>query len=470
MTSSGGTQGNTPVVTVPAGRLRGAVDGPHGSVAAFRGIPYAASPIDGLRFAAPRPHPGWDGERDATAAGPSAPQGPSRLEAVMGARIPDWDEDGCLNLNVWTPVSALREGAPSRPVLLWFHGGAYTSGSGGWDWYDGARLAALGEMVVVTANYRLGALGWLHLPEEGVDNLGARDQAAALRWVYRTISAFGGDPARITVGGQSAGANSALALATDPDTAAMVHRVLAQSGAFAIAGQDPGEAAESARGLLRALGLPAPGSRGLLDRLRTAPAKELLDAYAELAARTARPGRIAPPMAPVLGGAGYPRPLLDAVRDGALDGRPLLIGTTTQEMTAFRVRGAELAAATTRFFSADSDAIARLSTARGGEAYVYRFSRRPDPDPEGLGATHCAELPFLFGTFDTFPHAPMLGAVDDADRALSRSFAAAVTAFVTGNAPWPVFEEDRRYVHGFDRRGENQGGAARFGGTVPLAR
>ncbi|WP_269859178.1 carboxylesterase/lipase family protein [Streptomyces sp. RPT161] len=451
MTSNVEVRGNTPVVTVPTGRLRGVVDGAHGAVAAFRGIPYAASPVGALRFAAPRPYPAWDGERDATVAGPSAPQGPSRLEAVMGARIPHWDEDGCLNLNVWTPVSALAGRVRPRPVLVWFHGGAYTSGAGGWDWYDGARLAALGDMVVVTANYRLGALGWLYLPEEGIDNLGARDQAAALRWVHETIGAFGGDPARITVGGQSAGANSAVALATDPATAAMVQRVLAQSGAFRIAGQDPGEAAEAARGLLRVLELPSPGSLGLLERLRAVPAKELLDAYAELAVQTARPGSIAPPMAPVLGGAGYPRPLLDAVRDGALDGRPLLIGTTTEEMTAFKVRGPELAAATARMFGADSDAIARYCAARGGDAYVYRFGRRPDPDPEGLGATHCADLPFLFGTFDTFPDAPMLGAVDAADRALSRSFAAAVTAFVTGGTPWPVFEADRRYVHDFDR-------------------
>ncbi|MBH1937562.1 carboxylesterase/lipase family protein [Streptomyces sp. AV19] len=442
--SGGGTRENEPVVTVPAGRLRGTTDG---TVAAFRGIPYAASPVGALRFAAPRPHPGWDGERDAAVAGPSAPQGPSRLAPLMGARVPDWDEDGCLNLNVWTPAAALEDGAGPRPVLLWFHGGSFTSGSGGWDWYDGARLAALGDMVVVTANYRLGALGWLYLPEHGVGNLGSRDQAAALRWVHATIGAFGGDPSRVTVGGQSAGAHSALALAVDPATAGLVHRVLAQSGPFGLPPQDPDRAAGTARGLLGALDSPAG-----LEGLRALPAATLLDASARAAARAARPGEVAPAFMPVLGAAGCPRSPLDAVREGALDGRPLLIGTTTDEMTAF----GPLEADGPEVFHAAGDEIALRSAAQGGDTFVYRFGRRPEPDPMGLGATHCADLPFLFGTFDAFPDAPILGPVTDADRALSGSFAGAVAAFVNGGAPWPAFDGDRRQVRDFGRAGVNQ--------------
>ena len=164
---------------------------------AFRGIPYAASPVGERRFAAPEQHPRWQDPRDATRPGPSVPQGPSRLEAVMGRRVPDWDEDGCLTLNVWTPRLPGAGSAPGAlPVLVWFHGGGFTSGSGGWDWYDGRNLAAAGPIVVVTANYRLGPLGYLYLPDLGIENLGTQDQAAVLAWVQRNISAFGGDPGK----------------------------------------------------------------------------------------------------------------------------------------------------------------------------------------------------------------------------------------------------------------------------------
>ncbi|KNB53993.1 carboxylesterase/lipase family protein [Streptomyces caatingaensis] len=437
MTNSGAVRDNEPVTTVPAGRLRGTVNG---TVAAFRGIPYAASPVGALRFAPPRPHPRWDGERDASAAGPSVPQGPSRLASVMGPRVPDGDEDGCLTVNVWTPLAALEAGAPARPVLLWFHGGGFAGGSAGWDWYDGTRLAALGDIVVVTANYRVGALGWLHLPKDGADNLGSRDQAAALRWVHETVGAFGGDPSRVTVGGQSAGAYSALALAVDPATAPLAHRVLAQSGPFGMPLCEPEKAEATARELLDAL-----DCAGDVERLRAVPVGELLDATARLTARTARPGTAAPSFVPVRGGAGHPRTPLDAVRDGALAGRPLLIGATTDESTAFGLRDP----AATERFNAAGDEIARLSAAQGAETYVYRFGRRPDPDPSALGATHCADLPFLFGTFDAFAGAPMLGAVTAADRALSASFAGSVAAFVNGRAPWPACGPDGRRVHAF---------------------
>jgi para-nitrobenzyl esterase len=117
-----------PVAGTESGSVRGAVED---GVAAFRGIPYAASPAGERRFAAPGPPSGWPGLRDATRPGPSVPQGPSRLEAVMGRRVPDWDEDGCLTLNVWTPrLPAAGTARSPLPVLVWFHGGGFTSGSG----------------------------------------------------------------------------------------------------------------------------------------------------------------------------------------------------------------------------------------------------------------------------------------------------------------------------------------------------
>ena len=466
------TDEQRPVVGTERGRVRGVVEGP---VAAFRGIPYAASPVGALRLAPPAPHPGWTDVREAARSGPAAPQGPSRLEAVMGRRVPDWDEDGCLNLNVWAPAGALAEGAPPRPVLLWWHGGGFSSGSGGWAWYDGARLAARGDIVVVTANYRLGPLGYLYAPEVGAANLGSQDQAAALRWVRDNIAAFGGDPGQVTVGGQSAGAYSALALAVDPATRDLVHGVIAQSGPWGLEPADPEVAAEIAAEYLRILEVDAAGD--VAGQLRALPVQRLLTGYAELAAARARLGDIAPPMYPVLG-AGLPVALSTAVRDGALAGRNLLVGTVEHEMAAFHAGNRAVQAlgrdevlallavelgdpaaaerayadrasgrpdvkpariltelATDRMFADGVTELAEHCTAGGGSAYAYRFSRRPPGDDGTLGAVHCAELPFVFDTLDAYPDAPMLGAVAHGDRALARGVSGAFAGFVGTGSP-----------------------------------
>ncbi|MFD7454099.1 carboxylesterase/lipase family protein [Kitasatospora sp. NPDC059827] len=473
-----------PVVVTGSGSVRGVVEG---GVAAFRGIPYAASPVGERRFAAPGPHPGWPGVRDAARPGPSVPQGPSRLEAVMGRRAPDWDEDGCLTLNVWSPEPLGLSGPPSegsapggRPVLVWFHGGGFSSGSGGWDWYDGRHLAAAGGLVVVTANYRLGPLGYLHLPELGSDNLGVRDQAAVLAWVRHNIAGFGGDPELLTVGGQSAGAYSALHLALAPETGPWIARVVTQSGPFGLPPQDPGEAADHARRFLGILGLdrrPDP-----LAALRAVPPGQLLTAYGQLARDVARPGKVAPPMYPVLGGYGLPVTWQQALADGRLDGKQLLTGTTGDEMTAFyafdpavRTATAERARAIAATLAEDGAArydrtaagvprppgdiltevatglqfrdrtlaIAAHHAAAGHPTYVYRFDRTPTPDPARLGATHCAELPYLFATFDAYPDSPMLGEATPAARTLGHAFSHAVATFAaTGRPPaehWPPY-------------------------------
>ncbi|WP_225731179.1 MULTISPECIES: carboxylesterase/lipase family protein [unclassified Nocardia] len=459
------------VIGTGSGKLRGVATG---SVA-FRGVPYARSPIGELRFAAPQPHPGWTRIRDAIEAGPAAPQWPSRLEAVMGTRLPDWSEHGCLNLNIWTPDDDF---GAARPVLLWFHGGGFTSGSGGWDWYDGGRLAALGGIVVVTANYRLGPLGYLYLPEFGADNLGTQDQAAALRWVVDNIAAFGGDPGSITVGGQSAGAFSALALAADPGTGGMVRRVIGQSGPWGMPPQDPGEAAGVAAKYLEILGISSDS-----QRLRELPVARLLAAYARLLADSARPGGIAPPMYPVRGGAGQAVGWPEALASGALADKDVLIGSTANEATSFLALNPIVQ-------TADRDTAVRLLAERGGAArydeyadrypaagpaelftaivgdllcgtadlanglvaqgnptYVYRFMRGPAVDPYGFGAAHCAELPFLFGTFESYPNAPMLGTFGPADRVLAAEFGGALAAFVaTGTPNGPALEPWQPYA------------------------
>jgi para-nitrobenzyl esterase len=473
-----------PVADTESGSVQGAVED---GVSAFRGIPYAASPVGERRFAAPGRHPGWQDPRDATRSGPSVPQSPSRLEAVMGRRAPDWDEDGCLTLNVWTPRLPDTGSAPSaRPVLVWFHGGGFTSGSGGWDWYDGRNLAAAGPVVVVTANYRLGPAGYLYLPDLGIENLGTQDQAAVLAWVRRNIAAFGGDPGTVTVGGQSAGAFSALYLALSPVTGPHVKRVITQSGPWGLPPQHPDEAADHTRRFLAILGLN--GSPDLAA-LRAVPPGQLLAAYQQLARDIARPGSAAPPMYPVLGSFGLPEPWEQALAGGRLDGKPLLTGTTRDEMAAFFASDPRIQAITAgqasqivagqtaggggRFsraaarrpdaspadvlteveteiiFRDGTLAIADHHAGAGHPAYVYQFDYTPAPDRARLGAAHCAELPFFFDTLDAYPASPMLGQPTAAARTLARTFSSAVATFAATGQPatgqpaadqWPPYQ------------------------------
>ncbi|MCC3772770.1 carboxylesterase family protein, partial [Streptomyces sp. UNOC14_S4] len=286
------------------------------------------------------------------------------------------------------------------------------------------------------------------------------------------------DPALITVGGQSAGAYSTMSLATDPATSGMIRRIIVQSGPLGLPPQDPADANTNTAAYLRLLGIDRDGDPG--PALRALPWQQLLDAYQRLARDLGhRPGDIAPPMWPVLGAPGQPRAWQEAVAEGTLDDKDVLIGTVSDEMTAFlgadaRVQsftreealttlgslpgrlGADAPLAyeryeaerpgatpahvytdltTDRVFRDGSLQAAAHRAAHGLPAYVYRFTRRPEPDEHSLGATHCTELPFLFGTFDTFPDAPMLGAVNGHDHDLARTFAGALTAFVTTGSP-----------------------------------
>lgn len=468
-----------PVVDTESGSAQGTVEK---GIAAFRGIPYAASPVADLRFAAPRRHPKWPGLRDASQAGPSVPQDASRLEAVMGRRAPDWSEDGSLTVNVWTPHPDGGPAGRALPVLVWFHGGGFSSGSGGWDWYDGRNLAAAGEIVVVTANYRIGPLGYLYLPEFGVANLGVQDQGAVLAWVERNVAGFGGDPGKITVGGQSAGAFSALYLASSPATGPLVKRVIAQSGPFGLAPQQPDDAAEHARRFVEILDLG--GGPDLLAGLRAVPVERLLAAYRQLGGELSAPGNVAPPMYPVLGAEGIPVTWERALSDGRLDGKQLLTGTTRNEMTSFfafdpRIRaitadrarsivagqldaGADRydRAAARQHNAAPGDVLTEVETeivfrdgtlavadhqaARGYATYVYQFDYAPPEDPARIGAAHCSELPFFFDTVDAYPDSPMLGRPTSAARELAGAFSRAAASFIAAGRPddprWQPYE------------------------------
>ncbi|HXG82171.1 MAG TPA: carboxylesterase/lipase family protein [Sphingomicrobium sp.] len=214
-------------ITIDSGRIEGSQEG---GIRVFKGIPYAAPPVGRLRWRPPQPASSWQGVRYATSFSPACPQ--------LGNYPPDAPDEAtsedCLTLNVWAPAN---KGAGKLPVMVWIHGGGLMNGSGSLPQYSGNRLAAQG-VIVVTINYRLGVLGFLAHPElnresrhGGSGNYGLLDQIAALKWVNRNIAAFGGDPSRVTVFGQSSGSFSASMLVASPMAKGLFHRAIGQSGA-----------------------------------------------------------------------------------------------------------------------------------------------------------------------------------------------------------------------------------------------
>jgi len=271
--SSSTEAASAPVAATGAGRVRGYVDA---GILAFKGIPYGADTAT-TRFRAPRPPEPWPDIRDATQFGPRAPQPAGRRSAAAGP-APDapMESEDCLRLNVWT--HALRDGG-ARPVLVYFHGGAYNSGTVTEDLYDGARLCRRGNVVVVTVNHRLNGFGYLYLAQIGGErfagsgNAGMLDLVLALEWVRDNISEFGGDPRNVTIFGQSGGGAKCATLMAMPTARGLFHRVWTMSGQQ-IAGRDPTRATETARAVLEKLGI-APGELGRLDTL---PRKQLAEA------------------------------------------------------------------------------------------------------------------------------------------------------------------------------------------------
>lgn len=347
------------------------------------------------RFARPRPAPPG-GTRPSS--GRICPQPPSRLDAVMGPprdRRPQ-DED-CLHLTVTTP--ARDDGA--RPVLVWLHGGGFSSGAGLMDWYDGGALAAQGDVVVVGVNYRLGALGYLVLDGVSDGNLGLFDQLEALRWVRDNIAAWGGDPDDVTVFGQSAGALSIRLLMAMADARGLFRRAVLQSAPLPVAVRPFEEA--------RALG------RVFADALDTDPGTASPAALLEAQRRTAEFHRrrsgsaLEPPFTPVTGAGPVPaRDLGIAVDASRLD---VMYGWNAEDMSAFPALPGEtgtVAERTRLMYQVPLHAFgARVREAGASHVHGYRLDWRPPGSP--LGATHCVELPLLLGTWAAWRGAPMLG-------------------------------------------------------------
>ena len=240
-------------VRTTAGLVRGAAVGD--DLRAWRGIPYAASTAGEGRFRAPRPPEPWTGVRDASTFGPVPPQQRTLVNLIGAGRRTAMGED-CLSVNVVAPAAP----GPPRPVMVWIYGGAFSMGSSAMPGYAGHALVRSGDVVYVSFNYRLGALGFVDVsryatPERPLDsNLGIRDQVAALEWVRDNVAAFGGDPDNVTVFGESAGGISVTTLLAVPAARGLFHRAIAQSPAPAAA-YTPDRAAGWAAQLVGLLGV-----------------------------------------------------------------------------------------------------------------------------------------------------------------------------------------------------------------------
>ncbi len=486
-------------VSTRSGDVRGIeADG----VWSYRAIPYAAAPIGSLRFRSPQPPPSWAGARDASTFGPVAPQPPSGIGSYFPGDPVEQSED-CLVCNVWTPAP----GGGSRPVMVFVHGGAFSNGSGSGVMYRGDRLAARG-VVVVTFNYRLGALGFLAHPalaegaQGGFGNWGLLDQIAALRWVRDNIGSFGGDSGNVTVFGESAGAMSICDLLAAPAARGLFRRAIVESGAaLAI---DPPPAARIAERLASLLGLSELGR----EALSAVPADELIGAQIEVNAEV--DAGVGLPFQPVVDGGLFPRHPEDAIVAGSSEGVDLLIGSNRDEFKLFSfavlaarelseadleglvgryLRGAgiaddtlgteaiaeyrraragrgEPASARAIFDAIVTDWIFRVPQLRLADAhrsrtpatYAYLFDWESPFAGGGLGACHGVELPFVFGTV----HEPIIGLFSGTGAEafqLSEEMQASWVAFAGHGDPsneltgsWPRYETSTRATMRFGAR------------------
>jgi para-nitrobenzyl esterase len=464
----------TAIVATSHGRIRGQV---RAGVTSFLGVPYAASPTGPLRFAAPAPPPPWDGVREASAfsATPPKPPYPAPFDVLLPE--PDIAGDEWLTLNVWTP----DPGGSGLPVMVWIHGGAFANGNSAVGSYDGHAFARDG-VVLVSINYRLGVDGFALLPD-APPNRGLLDQVAALEWVRDNIAAFGGDPANVTVFGESAGAMSVATLLSMPRARGLFARAITQSGAGQAAA-DPADAALVAKELGLVLGLD-PTSESLaavsLPELTAAQAavRDALAAQPDPARFGASIVASSMPFIPVVDGDVVPVHPVAGAAAGAGAGLPLLTGTTTEEMRLFLVPtgaaamitdevltgllgtlgvspvvaglyqrnrpaaapGDVLAAILTdQFFRLPALAFAQARAAGPAPTYLYEFAWRSPV--AGLGACHSLEIPFVFDNLAAPDAEPAVGA-DPPQQLADRMHAAWISFARAGDPGWPAFGPSR---------------------------
>lgn len=467
-----------PTATIAEGRVAGAWEK---GLRVFRGIPYAAPPVGERRWRPPAPAVKWEGVHEARTFGPDCVQ-PSYPAASVYFEPPRPMSEDCLTLNVWAP-----ERADGAPVIVWIHGGALQFGSSASPMYDGAQFAKRG-VVFVSINYRLGVLGWFAHPALSVEsadgvsgNYGLLDQIAALRWVRRNIGVFGGDPANVTVMGESAGALSITYLLASPRAKGVFAKAIVQSPNM--------RAVPHLRGA--AFGMPSAEATGAafassmgaadLAALRRADPKALV-AAGQRARFIAQP---------VVDGAVVPGQLVDIFDRGDQAKIPVLAGFNSGEVRSQRAlvpptpadaatyeaeiarRFGDLAPAFLRLYpssdmdespvAATRDAVYGWATERlvrqqaraGQSAYLYLFDHcYAAARARGLCAFHASELPFAFGVAGRplgLPNWPM--PAGEEDRALARQMIGYWAAFAAHGIPsadgapaWPAYGEAENFM------------------------
>ncbi|MET3666548.1 carboxylesterase family protein [Caulobacter sp. 1776] len=467
-----------PVVHAPAGALRGVEqDG----LRVFKGAPYAAAPVGDKRWKPPLEVPAWTGVRDALDFGPPCYQPKPRAGSIYASVLKPMSED-CLSLNVWAPDKAKK-----APVFVWIHGGSLIGGSSSESMYDGAAMARRSGLVVVTINYRLGVLGYMAHPELSAEspdrvsgNYGLLDQIAALRWVQKNIAAFGGDPANVTVAGESAGALSVMYLMASPRARGLFQRAIAQS-AYMVSTPDLreprfGHVPAEAMGAATAAKL---GAKSLAE-LRAMDAEAITTAALLAGFQTfgAVDGKI------------LPRQLVDTFDRGEQARVPILAGFNSGEIRSLRIlappppadaatyekeiraRYGDLAddflklypssdvpesvLLTTRdaLYGWTAERLVAKQTAVGAASYLYLFDHGyPAADAAGLHGFHASELPYVFGTPDKTPPAWPKSPDTPAEAKLSAAMIDYWTSFARNGAPkaagqpvWKPYGTERAYL------------------------
>jgi para-nitrobenzyl esterase len=394
-------------VELTSGRVRG-------RAGAYVGIPYAAPPVGARRWAPPAPMERWAGELDALAPGPPPPQPARPISEFAWGPIPPGDED-CLYLNVWTPVA----GDGPWPVLVFVIGGGFTVGWTGSGVDDGEALAQAAQVVVVTFSYRLGSLGW------AFGNWGLLDQLAVLEWVAREIGAFGGDPARVTLGGQSAGAACVADLLVCPAARGLFSQAMLHSPPLPEAAGDPERRARWEQGL---------------EVSRATPAADVVARHEALLQQGEWQGTRGAAQ-PTLDADLLPTSPLDA--PAARIDVPVLAGTMRDEATfLFRTGGREASdeqceRVTAHLFREPTERWARSRAQAGGRVHLFRIDH-VSPDPR-LGALHTIDVPLLFGTFATSEVARHYVADEERTREVSAWMQAEWGRFLHGeDLAWPA--------------------------------
>jgi para-nitrobenzyl esterase len=425
-----------PEVRVESGSLSGLNED---LVQAFLGIPYAAPPVGALRWRAPQPSASWTATLAADHFSASCMQRPqSGGPWTYEYRIPGPISEDCLTINIWTPA---KTGSERLATMVWIHGGSFKSGSGSVPIYDGRRLAARG-IIVATLNYRLGVLGFLahsQLTAESAQhvsgNYGLMDIIAALEWLQRNIAAFGGDPQRVTIAGQSAGAFAADILQASAAAHGLFHGVIAESGS---AGRDIhwrslSEAENRGERYLQALALPS------IDALRQVPARQL---YAPDKSGDAAPDRNFPPNTD-----GVTMPTeRDAGPAVNLSDIATLTGLNADEHGSLHASMSVAArlSASKRARTTLVESGRRRAAHSHTSLYLYLYDHvEPGPESARWGAFHGSEIPYVFDTLDAAPDRPYSGL----DREVAHRMAGYWVNFVdTGNPNgpglphWPAFD------------------------------